>query len=236
MTYVQGVSVFASAHSLVTITVDRLHGMYRGIGANRTISGKTALTIILAIWAFGLVLMIPCLLVFDVKYLSKDGISQCVETWPSADHGKYFYLICNLICCYALPLIIIVIANLLIWSKVARREMTHLPSSAITGITIMHLKTRANVQRSLSAVTFAFLICWLPLYTIVSRIELFSDIPLSNLENSLLHVAIPIAQLLGSMNSSINPIIYAFLNQKFRRALIIFCHSIRETSSTDEFV
>lgn len=224
MSYVQGVSVFASAYSLVAFSANRCETLYRELGSRKTISKREAKLIILFIWLFGLLLMSPWIMVFEVVSTGEHDVLQCLEDWPSEAHGKYFYLFCNLIGCYAFPLSLVAVFNVFVWCKVSRRKMPHNSTSIITGIARIHRKTRKNARRSLSVVTFAFLLCWLPLHVVVSRLELFPEIPIENGEAQILSIIIPFAQLLGSLNSSINPIIYAFLNPSFRKACAsVFC-------------
>jgi len=78
----------------------------------------------------------------------------------------------------------------------------------------MHKKARHGVLKMLGVVTLAFLISWLPLYVIVMRMKFGESI--SDYEFNLLNFSMPFAQWLGSTNSCINPVLYAFLNNKFR--------------------
>jgi hypothetical protein len=48
---------------------------------------------------------------------------------------------------------------------------------------------------------------------------------MSQREEELLQVATPIAQWLGSSNSCINPILYAFFNKKYRKGFVAIIRS-----------
>lgn len=228
MSYVQGVSVFASAYSLVAFSADRCEAMYRDLGSTKGLTKQRAKLVILFIWIIGFLLMSPCMLVFEVHPVGEMQVMQCLENWPTDAHGKYFYLICNLIGCYVFPLSLVAIFNVFVWFKVSRRGLSHHSTNVITGIARIHSRTKKNVRKSLSVVTLAFMLCWLPLYIIVTRIELLSGIPITMTENNVLRIIIPFAQLLGSFNSSINPIIYAFLNPNFRKACVSVLFSVSE--------
>jgi hypothetical protein len=73
----------------------------------------------------------------------------------------------------------------------------------------------------LTVVTLTFLVSWLPLYVIFLAAKMEWHIP--DTADGL----IPFAQWLGESNSSCNPILYAFLNRKFRDSFrsLISCHS-----------
>ncbi len=79
----------------------------------------------------------------------------------------------------------------------------------------MHRKARHGVVKMLSVVTLVFLLSWLPLHMIVMRLKFAENI--SDGEYNLHGSLMPFAQWLGSWNSSVNPILYAFLNKKFRK-------------------
>lgn len=66
----------------------------------------------------------------------------------------------------------------------------------------------------LLVVVLLFVISWLPLYAIFARIKFGGD--LAPWQQDLLPIVAPISQFFGIANSSINPILYVFFNNKFR--------------------
>lgn len=94
-------------------------------------------------------------------------------------------------------------------------------------------------MKMLFVVVIIFMLSWLPLYAIFIRIKLGNE-KIDEWEDCLLGYVTPMAQWLGSSNSCINPILYAFFNEKYRRGFrAIFesgscCGPIRATAGSFE--
>ncbi len=159
-------------------------------------------------------LTIPWAVIFDIKVSEYDGLRYCVETWKDENNGNVYFIAVNVVSFYAIPLLLIFASNWIIYCHVMHR---HVPqkSASSPAITKLHRHTRHVVLRMLGIVTLTFLLCWLPLYTLVIGIKFSESITES--EYKILGFLVPIAQWLGNVNSSINPILYAFLNKKYRR-------------------
>lgn len=91
----------------------------------------------------------------------------------------------------------------------------------------------------LVVVVIIFMLSWLPLYAIFIRIKLGSE-QMDAAEAVLLAYATPVAQWLGASNSCINPVLYAYFNQKYRRGFTSIiqsgscCGTIRTTAADYE--
>lgn len=137
----------------------------------------------------------------------------CLENWPAHLDGDLYFLIGNLLLCYLIPLTLISICYILIWVRVSYRQV---PTDSAAAMQKVHRKAKIGVLKMLVVVVLVFLLSWLPLYALFARIKLGSG--LQPWEENAISIATPIAQWLGSSNSCINPLLYAFLNVKFRRA------------------
>ncbi|CAD6994026.1 unnamed protein product [Ceratitis capitata] len=87
----------------------------------------------------------------------------------------------------------------------------------------MQQKSKVKVIKMLVAVVILFVLSWLPLYVIFARIKFGGE--LSQEESEILYKVTPFAQWLGSSNSCINPILYAFFNKKYRRGFAAIIQS-----------
>ncbi|CAG7835814.1 unnamed protein product [Allacma fusca] len=213
--YIQGVTVCASVYSLVAISIDRFLAIWFPLRCQ--ITKKKARIVIAFIWFWASVLALPWLLFFDLALADPNHptVTFCVETWPPEMNGNVYFLVVNLILFYLLPLGIISVCYFFIWLRVWRRQVPN--DSHLSRIELIHQKAKVGVLKMLIVVVLVFIFCWLPLYVIFTRIKLTS-IPISLTEGKILALATPIAQWMGACNSCINPLLYAFLNVKFRRA------------------
>ena len=172
------------------------------------------------IWTWAGTLAFPWLLFFDLSHADEGQPSHvfCVENWPQGMNGNVYFILVNLILFYVLPLGIISFCYFCIWLRVWRRQVPD--DSAMSRVELMHQRAKVSVMKMLILVVALFTISWLPLYAIFLRLKLGPGVVKGSVEESVLDLALPIAQWLGSSNSCVNPILYAFFNVKFRRALV----------------
>lgn len=135
----------------------------------------------------------------------------CTEEWPDPYSESVYFVIAHLCMCYILPLILISICYLLIWRRVEKRAL--IGEAHAHGEQVIQ-RSKMKVIKMLLVVIILFACSWLPLYLIFTRLKLGGE--LNHIENTLIEIFLPIAQWLGTSNSCINPILYAFFNKKFR--------------------
>ncbi|CAH2301449.1 neuropeptide FF receptor 2 [Pelobates cultripes] len=219
---VQGISVSASVFTLVAIAVDRFRCIVYPFKQKLTIS--TAVVIIAVIWVLAIAIMCPTAVMSHVKedkhfrvVLSGSNqtnpIQWCREDWPNPQMRKIYttVLFSNI---YLAPLSLIVIMY-------ARIGIT-LFKSEINIENKNHQQQRHSVSRRkrkvikmLIIIALLFILSWLPLWTIM----MLSDYAnLTEHQYQVINIYVyPFAHWLAFFNSSINPIIYGFFNENFRR-------------------
>ncbi|XP_045114174.1 neuropeptide SIFamide receptor-like isoform X1 [Portunus trituberculatus] len=221
MSYLQGVSVSASINTLVAISVDRALAICYPMRCQ--ITSRTCRSIILVIWVFSLTITLPWAIYFTLEPIPKTDLSVCTDRWPDEQSGNLYFVLANLVMCYLLPLTVISICYILIWRKVWRRKLPG--ERQDVGVAMMMHRSKIKVIKMLLVVVILFALSWLPLYVIFARLKL--GVALTDMENNFIHILAPIAQWLGASNSCINPILYAFFNDKFRAGFkaILVSHS-----------
>lgn len=180
---------------------------------------------IFIIWIIAAIATIPWALYFDLIVIFSDApdIQVCVEVWPNPIYGNLYFLFGNLVFFYVLPMILITMCYILIWIKVWKR---HIPTDTKDAqMERMQQKSKVKVIKMLVVVVIIFVLSWLPLYAIFARIKLGGHV--EEWEEEVLPIATPLAQWLGSSNSCINPVLYAFFNKKYRRGFIAIIKSRR---------
>lgn len=119
----------------------------------------------------------------------RPDIEMCLEQWPSRQKEKCYFFFGNLLACYVMPMMIIMICYSLIWFKVSARccvdlELQLIPICPqvshrdIPGETKDAQKDRIQQQskikvvKMLALVVFLFVLSWLPLYSVFSYYKL----------------------------------------------------------------
>lgn len=180
------------------------------------ITSRGCRCIIAAIWIFSFTITIPWTIYFRLMSIGKttdnETLYVCREIWPTERMGTIYFLIANLVICYLLPLCIILLCYVFIWIKVCKRQI--LGEGEHNNGVIQ--RSKVKVIKMLFIVVLVFMISWLPLYAIFTRIKVGESYQDNSVEELVIQISAPIAQWLGASNSCINPILYAFFNNKFR--------------------
>ncbi|KAF3849365.1 hypothetical protein F7725_015862 [Dissostichus mawsoni] len=224
---VQGISVSASVFTLVP-----LHCL--PFQAQVTIS--TSKLIIVIIWVLAVFIMCPSGIMLQATkeqrvriVLGSNDTSPfywCRENWPNQEMRKIYttVLFANI---YLAPLSLIVVMYArigYILCKAAIPKMTGSMSVSEEGggnnkpsmegrLTITKKKNRVIMM--LLVVALIFILSWLPLWTLMMLSDYAS---LTEHQYRVINIYVyPLAHWLAFFNSSVNPIIYGFFNENFRR-------------------
>ncbi|XP_007443057.2 neuropeptide FF receptor 2 [Python bivittatus] len=217
---IQGISVSASVFTLVAIAVDRFRSIVYPFKQKLTI--WTALIIIAIIWVLAIAIMCPSAVMLKVKeekhfrvMLGDDNqtraIYWCLEDWPNQDMRKIYttVLFANI---YLAPLSLIVI----MYARIGITLFNTVPASGKQGHERHSVyRKKLKVIKMLIIVALLFILSWLPLWTLAMLSD-YADLNQTQLQLINIYVY-PFAHWLAFFNSSVNPIIYGFFNENFRR-------------------
>ncbi|XP_015360794.2 neuropeptide FF receptor 2 [Marmota marmota marmota] len=219
---VQGISVAASVFTLVAIAVDRFQCVVHPFKPKLTI--KTAFVIIVIIWVLAITIMSPSAVMLHVqeeKYYQVRINSQnktspvywCREDWPHQEMRK-IYTTVLFTTIYLAPLSLIVIMYGRIGISLFKSAVPHTGKQSQEQWHVVS-KKKQKVIKMLLTVALLFILSWLPLWTLM----MLSDyVDLSPNVLRIINIYIyPFAHWLAFCNSSVNPIIYGFFNENFRR-------------------
>jgi hypothetical protein len=195
----------------------------------KKISRKACKIIILCMWIAAISLFVPWAIVFKHDYLITplQKVPMCFEHWPDAKSSRAYFIDAILLCCYTIPLILIIVCYLLIEIQVWRRN-AH--GERISSSEVVH-KSKVKVMKMLAVVATTFAISRLPLY-VVRLVYIIACEEFMN-QTIITDILQPICDWLGASNSRMNPIIYCFLSNKFRSGFreIITCCARRQFAS-----
>ena len=197
----------------------------------------TARKIILIIWLFSLAIALPWAFFFDLRPIDPklSDVLICSEQWPDEFYATTYFVIANLCLCYLIPLAVITACYLAIWLKVWRRQVPGVSEtrdsksgkSLNLQMDLLMQRSKLKVAKMMVVVVVIFVISWLPLYCVFARFKLGGPLEEGSFEERLFMTIAPIAQWLGASNSCINPVLYAFFNQKYRKGFAAIIKSKR---------
>ncbi|KAG7499182.1 neuropeptide FF receptor 2-like [Solea senegalensis] len=232
---VQGISVSASVFTLVAIAVDRFRCIVYPFKQKLTIA--TSKLIIVIIWVLAVLIMFPSGVMLQVTkeqrvriVLGHNNDSRpffwCRENWPNQEMRKIYttVLFANI---YLAPLSLIVIMYARIGFTLFKTAIPLMRASGTvsgegSGNNKLGMESRHTISRKkkrvimmLLIVALLFVLSWLPLWTLMMLSDYAS---LTEHQYRVINIYVyPLAHWLAFFNSSVNPIIYGFFNENFRR-------------------
>lgn len=149
-----------------------------------------------------------------VYFVDGDSYSQC--RFNEDDYNKTLYTICFFLSSYVIPLTIVFILYVLMLKR--------LWFGAVPGghMSTESVRSKKRVTRMVVIVVVIFAVCWCPIQ-IVLVLKAYDAYDMSTVRL----ITQIVGHVLAYMNSCVNPILYAFLSENFRKAFnkVIACHS-----------
>ncbi|XP_038626661.1 galanin receptor type 1 [Tachyglossus aculeatus] len=201
--YLFTVSMLVSIFTLSAMAVDRYVAIVHARRSPVLRVARNALRGVGLIWALALVLAAPVAQNQRLVYSALGNLTFCWELWAEPGH-KRLYVVATFVLGYLLPLLIICCC----YAKV----LNHLHKK-LKNMSKKSEASKKKTAQTVLVVVVVFGISWLPHHVIHLWAE-FGVFPLTP-ASFLFRIT---AHCLAYSNSSVNPIIYAFLSENFRQA------------------
>ncbi|XP_028282740.1 kappa-type opioid receptor isoform X1 [Parambassis ranga] len=203
-------NMFTSIFTLTMMSVDRYVAVCHPVKALDFRTPVKAKIINVVIWVLSSAAGIPAMVLGSTN--TNNGTTECALQFPE----PYMYWdtmmkICVFIFAFVLPVIIITVCYTLM---VMRLKSVRLLSGS-------REKDRnlRRITRLVLVVVAVFVVCWTPIHIFILVKALSHNVP----ETTAVMAAYFFCVALGYTNSSLNPILYAFLDENFKRCFRDFC-------------
>ncbi|XP_017038669.1 allatostatin-A receptor isoform X2 [Drosophila ficusphila] len=225
--YLIVVTAFASIYTLVLMSIDRFLAVVHPIRSRMMRTENITLIAIVTLWIVVLVVSVPVALNHDVVEAidEKKNITYGLCTYsPNEFLSSRTYHVTFFVSSYLMPLMVI--------SGLYMRMIMRLWRQG-TGVRMSKesQRGRKRVTRLVVVVVIAFASLWLPVQLIL-LLKALDVIEMNSLNKLIIQVS---AQTLAYSSSCINPLLYAFLSENFRKAFYkaINCSSRYQNYTSD---
>uniref|UniRef100_A0A3P9AWR6 Neuropeptide FF receptor 1 n=1 Tax=Maylandia zebra TaxID=106582 RepID=A0A3P9AWR6_9CICH len=249
--FVQGVSVSASVFTLVAIAVERFRCIVYPLRPKLTVF--VAKLAIVSIWVLAVAFMCPAVVALTVEkvpfhyMIYNNNFNQtlplytCYENFANP-RMRNVYTVVLFAHIYLLPLTVISLMYISIGvklcSSVFANKEPHLANVTVQEGSRRHAHPRVSrkkikVIKMLILVALLFMLSWLPLWTLMMITD-YADLDGNQLD-LLTSYIFPFAHWLAFSNSSVNPIIYGYYNENFKRGFEAICPVVCPRPATKRF-
>ncbi|KAL9885482.1 allatostatin A receptor 1 isoform 1-T2 [Glossina fuscipes fuscipes] len=215
--YMIVVTCHCSVYTLVLMSFDRFLAVVHPVTSMSLRTERNASMAIIMAWVLIVTTAIPVALAHSVRYYHYRGrhYTACVfssdnQMWSHLGFQLSFFL-----SSYVAPLTLICFLYIGMLARLWKSAPGCKPSAESR-------KGKRRVTRMVVVVVLAFAICWLPIHIILvlKALNLYVNTHVTIIMQIFAHV-------LAYTNSCINPILYAFLSDNFRKAFrkVVWCGS-----------
>ncbi|KAI7812492.1 G-protein coupled receptor 54-like isoform X2 [Triplophysa rosa] len=219
--YLQQVTAQATCITLSAMSVDRFYVTVYPLRSLHHRTPQMALTVCTTVWICSLLLSVPIALYQHTEsYFWFGPQTYCTEAFPSVSH-KRAYILYSFLAVYLLPLITICTCYAFMLKHIG-----HPAVEPVDGCNQLQTQAeraqavRTRVSRMVVVMVLLFLFCWGPIQILILLQAFCSE----DLSHSYTLYKLKIwAHCMSYSNSSINPLVYAFMGANFRKAFRSVC-------------
>uniref|UniRef100_UPI00325C344F Soluble cytochrome b562,Mu-type opioid receptor n=1 Tax=Homo sapiens TaxID=9606 RepID=UPI00325C344F len=202
-------NMFTSIWTLCTMSVDRYIAVCHPVKALDFRTPRNAKIINVCNWILSSAIGLPVMFMATTKY--RQGSIDCTLTFS---HPTWYWenllKICVFIFAFIMPVLIITVCYGLMILRLKSVRM-------LSGSKEKDRNLR-RITRMVLVVVAVFIVCWTPIHIYVI-IKALVTIPETTFQTVSWHFCIA----LGYTNSCLNPVLYAFLDENFKRCFREFC-------------
>ncbi|XP_019637971.1 PREDICTED: G-protein coupled receptor 54-like [Branchiostoma belcheri] len=208
--YFMQVTFTATGLTLAALSLDRYYAIIHPIGSMYYRTPRTAFLVNTVVWAAAFVLASPV----AVAYQQWEGNFQgprtyCTDQW-SNQYWRKAYWVMMVVLCFVIPLAVCTFTSAHVFHRLWKKTTIQ---PLVTTNQHRALMRKRKVCRMVVAVVVIFTICWAPNHIINLWVLLDNNFP-----ETWVMFGVKVAALcLSYANSSINPLIYAFMGENFRK-------------------
>uniref|UniRef100_A0A3Q1EXV3 Opioid receptor delta 1 n=1 Tax=Acanthochromis polyacanthus TaxID=80966 RepID=A0A3Q1EXV3_9TELE len=216
-------NMFTSIFTLTMMSVDRYIAVCHPVKALDFRTPTKAKLINVCIWILSSAVGVPVMIMAVTKVTDK-GNTACVLRFPEPEwYWDTVTKICVFIFAFVVPVLVITICYGLM---ILRLKSVRLLSGSKEKD-----RNLRRITRMVLVVVAAFIICWTPIHIFII-VKTMVDIDHKNL---LVVACWHLCIALGYTNSSLNPVLYAFLDENFKRCFRDFCLPYRSRLEQSSF-
>ncbi|XP_029970467.1 delta-type opioid receptor-like [Salarias fasciatus] len=203
-------NMFTSIFTLTMMSVDRYVAVCHPVKALDFRTPTKAKIINVVIWVLSSAAGIPAMVLGSTN--TNNGTTECALQFPDPyTYWDTLMKICVFIFAFVVPVIIITVCYTLM---VLRLKSVRLLSGSPEKD-----RNLRRITRLVLVVVAVFVVCWTPIHIFILVKALSAGVP----ETTAVMAAYFLCVALGYTNSSLNPILYAFLDENFKRCFRDFC-------------
>ncbi|KAM6897963.1 pyroglutamylated RF-amide peptide receptor [Lycodopsis pacificus] len=222
--FVQTTAIVTGILTMTCIAIERYQGIVFPLKMRRQYSPKRAYNMLGLVWIASVIVGSPMLFVqqLEVKYdfLYDHYHVCCQESWRSLTH-RQVYTTFIMVVLFLIPLA----AMLLLYTRIAIELWIRKRVGDSSVLNTMNHREISKISRKkkravkmMITIVLLFTICWAPFHTVHMLFEYY-DLE-KKYDGVTLNMIIAVVQAIGFFNSFNNPIVYAFMNENFKKSCV----------------